>query len=129
MSACSCGIDLAFSTVRPLRHRPSPFPCTDSSQLGTYLPSPACQLSLISPGNESSETCRQDHGRSSRKDRPPLLEARMTFHLHRLTPLRRELCRPHCLAFPLYPPTTDIQQSDGTSALCSEADVITIQHK
>jgi len=34
---------------------------------------------------------------------PRLLEARMAFHLHRLTPVRRELCRAHRLAFPLYP--------------------------
>src|SRR6266436_2522618 len=27
-SACSCRIDLALSTVRPLRHRPLPSPCT-----------------------------------------------------------------------------------------------------
>src|SRR6266404_1900216 len=41
---------------------------------------------------------------------PRLLETRMAFHLHRLMPVGRELCRPHCLAFPLSPGTqrTDI---------------------
>jgi hypothetical protein len=42
---------------------------------------------------------------------PRLLEARMVFHLHRLTPVRRELCRPHCLAFPLYPPKNGHSQA------------------
>jgi hypothetical protein len=35
----------------------------------------------------------------------------MVFHLHRLTPVRRELCRPHCLAFPLYPPKNGHSQA------------------
>src|SRR5215207_4464073 len=68
-SACSCGIDLALSTVRPLRHGPLPPPCTGSITPGTYLPRLACSLSLIIPGNESSETCDHGHGRCVRKDR------------------------------------------------------------
>jgi hypothetical protein len=35
---------------------------------------------------------------------PRLLEARMAFHLHRLMPVGRELCRPHRVAFPLLHP-------------------------
>src|SRR5882672_8745424 len=40
--ACSCGIDLRLSTVCPLRHRPSPSPCTDS-----YRGAPTCRDRLI----------------------------------------------------------------------------------
>src|SRR5258705_1611577 len=51
---------------------------------------------------------------------PRLLETRTAFHLHRLMPVGRELCRPHCLAFPLYPKQRTSSGRPGTSEKCRQ---------
>jgi hypothetical protein len=75
--ACSCGIDIAASTVRPLRHRPLPSPCTDSCR-----GAPTCHDRLIDyrssfPAMKARKVAATTMAAPCGRTEPRFLEARV----------------------------------------------------